>query len=322
MNRKHKLSAQDIGSIRELANKQRFSLGFAGDPPIANDILMILERLNIILLEFPVKAGSDKPAFSAVILCSEEDGESLVFIGLNTADYFDRQIFAIAHELYHYFTKTGSHLSRQEEQENDVVEAKANRFAAEFLFPEDVLRRQVFEEFKSYSLEEVQTKVLLRFIARLHCTWWLPYRSLVKRLWEIEAITKTQYQELYHVNERDPEGEYGRIGRSTQNDIFIMLNTATKTIGTSPRAIEIILRNFENNLIDEDMFANTLRLFNKSPADFGYKISISQDDIDEIHDFIESVVPSQTPSHHDSLDRFNVAVIATSGEIPKPGPHG
>jgi len=287
MNQKHELSALDIESIRQLAHDQRFALGFAGEPPLANDILMILEKLNIILLEFPIETESDKPAFSAVILCSQEGGEDLVFIGLNTADYYDRQIFAIAHELYHYFTKTGSHLSRQEGPEIDVVEAKANRFAAEFLLPEDVLRRRVLEEFKSYSLADIQTKVLLRFIARLHCTWWLPYRSLVKRLWEIKAITKRQYQELYRIDERDKEGEYGRIGRSTQSDIFSKLNTATKTIDTSPRAIETILRNFEDGLIDEDTFANTLRLFNKDPADFGYEILISQDDVDEIHDFIE-----------------------------------
>ncbi|NCA91854.1 ImmA/IrrE family metallo-endopeptidase [bacterium] len=287
MNRKIKLNAQDIESIRELARNTRFSLGFAGDPPIANDMYTILEKLNIILLEFPVEAESSKPTFCAVLLYSEEAGERLVFIGLNTADYYDKQMFAIAHELYHYFTKTGSHLSRQDGQENDIVEAKANWFAAEFLLPEDVLKRRVFEEFKSYSLVDIHTKVLLRFIARLHCTWWLPYRSLVKRLWEIQAITQQQYQELYHIKERDSQGEYGRIGRSTQSDVFIKLNTATKTIGSSPQAIETIVRNFENNLIDEDTFAKTLHLFNKSPADYGYEISISQDDMDEIHDFLE-----------------------------------
>lgn len=290
MYRKIKLSAQDIESIRKLARDERFTLGFSDDPPIANDIHTILDKLEIILLEIPIEAERGKPAFSAVILCSEDGGESLVFIGLNTADYFDKQIFAIAHELYHFFTKTGSHLSRQDGQEDDVVEARANWFAAEFLLPEDVLRRRVFEEFKSYSLITIQTKVLLRFIARLHCIWWLPYRSLVKRLWEIKAITEVQYQELYTIDERDPDGEYSRIGRSTQSDVFLKLNTATKTVGSSPRAIEIILRNFEDNLIDEDTFGRMLGLFKKSPADYDYEISISpddMDDMDEIHDFIE-----------------------------------
>lgn len=287
MNRKIKLSAQDIESIRELARTKRFALGFSDDPPIANDIQTILDKLEIILLEIPIEVECGKPAFSAVILCSEEGGKSLVFIGLNTADYFDKQVFAIAHELYHFFTKTGSHLSRQDGQDDDVVEAKANWFAAEFLLPGDVLKRRVFEEFKSYSLETVQLKVLLRFIARLHCTWWLPYRSLVKRLWEIQAITEQQYEELYQIDERDRNGEYFRIGKSTQIGDFIRLNTATKTIGSSPSAIETILRNFENNLIDEDTFAKILGLFDKSPSDFGYEISVSQDDLDELRDFLE-----------------------------------
>lgn len=284
---KNKLSVQEIELIRKLARDKRFALGFSDDPPIANDIFTIIDKLEIILLEIPIEAECGKPAFSAVILCSEEGGESLVFIGLNTADYFDRQIFAIAHELYHFFTKTGSHLSRHDAQEGDEIEAKANWFAAEFLLPEEVLRRRVFEEFKSYTLETVQTKVLLRFIARLHCVWRLPFRSLVKRLREIKAITEIQYKELYTVNERDPDGEYYRIGRSTQSDVFMKLNTAAKTVGTSPRAIETILRNFEDNLIDEDTFVRMLGLFKKSPADYGYEVSISQDDIDEIHDFIE-----------------------------------
>ncbi len=239
------------------------------------------------MLEFPIVAKKDKPAFSAVILCSQEGGESLVFIGLNTANYYDKQIFAIAHELYHYFTKTRSHLSRQEGEEHDAIEAKANRFAAEFLLPEDVLKSRIFEEFASYSLAKVQTKVLLRFIARLHCTWWLPYRSLVKRLWEIDSITKTQYEELYSIDEREMESEYSKIGNATDSDVFIKLNTVTNTIGTSPQAIETILRNFENNLIDEDTFVKTLSLFNKNPSDYGYDALILQDDIDEIHDFIE-----------------------------------
>ncbi len=272
MYRKIKLSTQDLESIRKLARDKRFEFGFSADPPVANDLGTILDKLGIILLELPIVAEQSNPAFSAVILCSEEGGESLVFIGLNTADFFDKQVFAIAHELFHFFTKTGSHLSRQDAEERDVIEAKANLFAAEFLLPDEMLKRRVFEEFKSHSLETVQTKVLLRFIARLHCSWWLPFRSIVKRLWEIKTITEEQYEELYAIDERDPEGEYGRIGRSTQGDVFLKLNIATMTVGSSPRAIETILRNFEDDLIDEDSFIRLLGLFQKRPADYGYEI--------------------------------------------------
>jgi hypothetical protein len=153
------------------------------------------------------------------------------------------------------------------------------------LLPETVLESIVLDEFKTSSLEKIQHKTLLRFIARLHCTWWLPYRSLVKRLQEIGAISSMQYEKLYAVNERDLEDEYGKTGLATNNEVFLKLNQPTKNIGTSPNIIEIIIRNFEDNLIDEDTFAETLSIFNRTPKEFGYEIIVSQDDIDELESF-------------------------------------
>jgi Zn-dependent peptidase ImmA (M78 family) len=279
------LNEVQVDEIRKLARDERQFLGFVGETPIANDIFTILDRLDIMLLEYPIESEDDRPAFSAAIMCSEEDDKILTFIGLNTADFYDKQIFAIAHELYHYYTKSGTHLSRLEDEEYSLIEAKANRFAAEFLLPETVLESIVLGEFKTSSLEKIHHKTLLRFLARLHCTWWLPYRSLVRRLHEISVISSQQYAELYSVNERDLQGEYGKIGQAINKEIFLKLNQSTKNIGTSPKEIEIIIRNFEDNLIDEDKFAKTLSLFNRTPEEFGYEIKASQEDIDELDAF-------------------------------------
>ncbi|MFZ2258810.1 MAG: ImmA/IrrE family metallo-endopeptidase [Clostridiaceae bacterium] len=208
--------------------------------------------------------------------------KKFTFIGLNTADYYDKQIFALAHELYHYYTKSGSHFSRPEDEDNTLIEVKANRFAAEFLLPETILESIVIHVFKTSTLKKIQHKTLLRFIARLQCTWWLPYRSLVRRLHEIDAILSTQYRALYSVDERELQGEYGKIGQAINKEVFLKLNQPTKIIGTSPDEIEIIIRNFEDNLIDEDKFRETLGLFNRTPDEFGYAIQVSPDDIDEL----------------------------------------
>lgn len=279
------LNEVQVDEIRKLVGDERRFLGFVGETPIANDIFTILDRLDIMLLEYPIESEGDRPAFSAAIMYSEEGDKKLTFIGLNTADFYDKQIFAIAHELYHYYTKSGSHLSRPEDEEGSLIEIKANRFAAEFLLPETVLESIVLDEFKTSTLEKVQHKTLLRFIARLHCTWWLPYRSLVKRMHEIGAISAEQYAELYSVDERDLQGEYGKIGQAINKEVFLKLNQPTKNIGTSPNEIEIIIRNFEDNLIDEDKFAETLSLFNRTPDEFGYEIKVSQEDIDELDAF-------------------------------------
>lgn len=281
------LNEFELEEIRKLARDERQALGFVGETPIANDIFTIIENLNIKLLEYPIESEGERAAFSAALMYTEEGEEELVFIGLNTADHFDKQIFALAHELYHFYTKTGSHLSRLEEEENNLIEAKANRFAAEFLLPESVLESIVLTEFKKSSLQELQTKTLLRFIARLQCTWWLPYRSLVKRLKEIEAISDSQYTQLYTVKERNLEGEYGRLGLAINREIFLKLNANTSNIGISPKDIEIIIRNFEDNIIDEDKFSETLHLFHKTPDDFGYEFAIADEDMDEFEDFFK-----------------------------------
>ncbi|MBK5262623.1 MAG: ImmA/IrrE family metallo-endopeptidase [Peptostreptococcaceae bacterium] len=276
------LNEVQVEEIRKLAKETRQSLSI-GEMPIANDIFTLLEQLNIKLLEYPIQSEGDKPAFSAAMMYSEENGEELVFIGLNTADYFDKQIFAIAHELFHYYTKTGSHLSRLSEEDDSLVEVKANRFAAEFLFSEVALKSIIIDEFKASKIEKVSEKAILRFIVRLQCTWWLPYRSIVKRLFEIGAISEGQYGKLYGINERNLDDEYGRMGLAFNEEVFKKLNSRTNSIGTSMKDIDIIVRNFEDGLISEDKLADTLSLFEKSPDDFGYGISVS--DEDEFDDF-------------------------------------
>lgn len=288
------LNEVQIEVIRKLARDKRQSLSITGETPIANDIFTILEQLDIILLEYPISSGDDRPAFSAAIMYSEENNKELVFIGLNTADYFDKQVFAVAHELYHYYTKTGSHLSRLDDIENNIIEAKANRFAAEFLFPEVALKSIVLDEFKTSKLEKISEKTLMRFIVRLQCTWWIPYHSIVKRLKEIGAISEEQYNKLYDVDERNLNGEYGKMGIAFNSEVYSKLNKKTNKIGTSAKDIEIIIRNFEDNLIDEDKFTDILSLFDKSPDDFGYKITVSDEDLDEIDAFF-----SRGDSHED-----------------------
>ena len=272
------LNEVQIEEIRKLAGKKRESLSIMTEMPVANDIFTILNQLNIKLLEYPIQSEGDRPAFSAAIMYSEEDGNELVFIGLNTADYFDRQIFAIAHELYHYYSKSGSHLSRLFDIDNNIVEAKANRFAAEFLLPEITLRSIIIEEFKSSKLQNASEKIILRFIARLQCTWWLPYRSIVRRLHEIGAISNEQYNRLYSIDERMLDAEYGRLGTAFNCEVFTKLNSRTDTIGTSMKDIEIIIRNFEDGLITEDKLVAALQLFDKSPDDFGYSVVVSDED--------------------------------------------
>lgn len=288
-----KLNEIQIEEICKLVKEKRRLLGYIGDTPIANDIFVILENLGIHLLEYPVKSDGEKQAFSAALMYSTEGDKELVFIGLNTSDYFDKQVFAIAHELYHFYTKTASHLTRLKEEEDSLIEVKANRFAAEFLLPESTLKSIIIDIFKKSSLKEVKINTLLRFIAKLQCDWWLPYRSIVKRLKEIDVISDAKYNQLYRINERDMNSEYARMGKGLNEEVFLKLNRATNNIGTSSKNIDIVIRNFEDNLIDEGQFNDILNLFGKKTDDFGYKIEVSPEDIDEFNNFFNGEVKNE-----------------------------
>jgi Zn-dependent peptidase ImmA (M78 family) len=282
------LNENQIEEIRRLASEVRSELTIDESTPIGNDIFFILERLDINLLEYPIKSDNDRPAFSAAIMHIEEEDSQLTFLGLNTADYADKQIFAIAHELYHFYTKTGSHISWLNEDENNLIEAKANRFAAELLLPQMVLQKIVDSEFNQAYFTSVHSKSIFRFIIRLHCTYWLPYRSIVRRLYEINMITHSLLEELYSINERDFSGEYGRIGLAMYKETFQHLNTKTLNIGTSAKLFDMIIRNYDNNLINEDQLAETLDLFDRHPTEFGYDIEIPSENMDEIVEYFGS----------------------------------
>ncbi|MEC2159381.1 ImmA/IrrE family metallo-endopeptidase [Virgibacillus halodenitrificans] len=270
MNNTARLSQEQAESVCKLASDHRNKLGFIDKIPLANHIYGILDELNIRLLQYPVKSEGKKPTFSSVLLYSEADEAEFTFIGLNSADYFDRQIFAIANELYHYYTNTGVHLSRLDDEKQSLGKAKAKLFAIEFLLPESELKRIAFNEQNDSILSGMPKKALLRFIARLHCTWVVPYRLLIEKLKEIQAISEKQYNQLHTVDERDLDGEYGMIGKAVNKEIFLMLNTITSNIGSTPNDIEVIIRNFEEYIIDEYNFINALKLLDRTPDEFGY----------------------------------------------------
>lgn len=283
------LSEFDLNEIQNLAKSKRQELGFIGRTPIANDIDIILEKLKIKLLKYPVYSGTEnRLAFSAAIIFSKENGDEYTFLGLNTADYYDKQVFAIAHELYHFYTRTGIHLSRVDTEHN-MIETRANRFAAEFLLPETEILNIIIDDFKKSSLLDISDKVLFRFIAKIHCDWWLPYRSIVKRLLEIGSISNEQYNRLYAIHERNIESDYYKTGLALNKNVFTMLNSISNEIGTNPPDIEVIIRNFENNLIDEESFNDLLNMFGKNPDDFGYKINVIESELDEFSDLFTLV---------------------------------
>ncbi|MCK9472009.1 MAG: ImmA/IrrE family metallo-endopeptidase [Bacilli bacterium] len=268
MSKNIELTEKQILTIKELANKTRKEIGLHTDVPVADHILRYLESKNIIICHYPFKDGLH---IDANITIFHTDNNPLEFIGLNSNLYYDEQIFALAHELYHYLTKSGLAYS-ENDKANESIEKMADRFAAELLLPEEVLKNIVIKTFNNQNLNEIYNLRILRFIALLQIEWWLPYRSVLKRLEEENLLTNEVVENLYKINHRDENSNYGKIFKSINPEIFTLLNSKSQNISISKNVMEVFIRNFEENIISEDEFIELLQIFGKSPLDFGFDL--------------------------------------------------
>lgn len=280
------LDEKQIYEVKKLASDTRQFFGALQNVPIGSDIRLLLEKNDILLCEYPYPDTEGTHTYGNITWFKTEE-DTITFIGLNTSSYYDEQIFAIAHEIYHYTTKTGKAYTPNMDYEDTLTEKQADRFAAELLLPVEALIDAVMGTFNDSDMYRISDNKVLRFIARIHCDWWLPYQSIVNRLYEEKIISEEQYERLYEIDCRSENGIYRRILKNTDSEISDLLNKKTKTVGVSNRVIETIISNYEDGFIDDDEFIETLTLFDKKPEDFGFEMLADIDD-DDLKDMFES----------------------------------
>lgn len=266
------LSNKERYELDELVEQKRdmYQLGMG---PLGDGIVRLATKLGIWMLYFPKETDSNHKPLSAMFLSSaEKNGDVLSFIGVNTAQPFDLQLFSIAHELYHFWEKKKDfYLCRDLENLKELRESKANQFAASFLLPSPTLK-QLIREKNDYELNLNNWKLskLLRFIATIHLEYKLPYRSIVRRLEEVDALTDSKlFEALWEQNERDLSSLYYKIAMSFDSDLFTLLNHKTKRIGADAQLLNYLMENFEKSLIGEDQLADELFLFGRKLDDYG-----------------------------------------------------
>lgn len=279
------LNEKQIYEVKNLASTARQLFGVYPNVPIGNDIKLLLEKNDVLLCEYPFPDTNGTHTYGN-ITWFKIDNDTITFIGLNTSSFYDEQIFAIAHEIYHYTTQTGKAYTPGIEYEDQVIEKQADRFAAELLLPAEALRTAVMETIGSTDMKDVSEARILRFVARIQCDWWLPFQAIINRLYEEGFIDISQHDRLYEIDCRNEDGIYRRILKNIDSEISELLNKRTKTIGVSNKVVETIISNYEDGLIDDDEFVRTLGMFDKDPEDFGFCMETEIDD--DLVDFFES----------------------------------
>lgn len=221
----NKLDSQTIDEIKTKA-RQKLNEYSKLNNVIGGQIFNILELDNKVLY-YPIE-DEEVWGFSDKI-------KDKSFVWINTAISYDKQVFAAAHELYHlWFDNRGEVIFKTniEETESSVKisenELKANRFAAEFLINEELL----LQEMRTYGLDK--NKIDIKDILFLSNLFIVPYKAMVKRLYEIKIFNYKRCSELMELSNQEIEVWRNRLG--------LYIPTRDNTIGLSnliDRAMEL-----------------------------------------------------------------------------------
>lgn len=221
---------------------------------IGGQIFSILELQNKVLY-YPIE-DEEVWGFSEKI-----KGRSFVWI--NTYIAYDKQVFAAAHELYHlWFEDNGEVILKKDIEEinnnEDVseIELKANRFAAEFLINEELL----LQEMRTYGIDK--SKINIKDILKLSNLFLVPYKTMVKRLYEVKLINKSIYAEFMEQSSEQIEIWRNRLGLS--------LPTRDNKIGLNS-LVDKAMELYENKKITREKLEYLLSFAKLSIEEMGIK---------------------------------------------------
>lgn len=235
------LSPSEIKQIKKQSKDSRGTYGVTA--PIGTNIFSLMEQNDDIVFQLQDFKNSELDAM--IIKYSLNSQKKYIII--NSDKPLINQVFAAAHEFYHYlFSFTGNTKDSIicSFSKNDIEEIKANRFAAEFLLPEEALKRELEDFFKYYpDFEDAPLHKQILFCFFIVEKYTIPLKATFYRLKE-EKITSTDFL-LEHYD-----------------DVKTILLDIVKDI---PRTKELYSK--RNNYIREPLYDLIPLLYNKGRLD-------------------------------------------------------
>ncbi|MGH4120880.1 ImmA/IrrE family metallo-endopeptidase [Clostridium sp.] len=247
--------------IKEILDKVNRCLGEykKSNRIIKEDVFKILE-MNCKTLYYPIK---DDDICGFVYKLKDHK-----IACINSSIPMEKQVFAAAHELYHILY---SDIENGEIVNSEVLDEKipanemskedfkANKFAAEFLVPEEVFRNEL-------SIRNIKKDFIeLKKIVELMDVFLVPYKTLVRRLYEIDYISLFKCNEF--LNEEDRKEDKGvmlwqkRLGLCKRN------NERTKEIKLD-KLVDMSLELYDKGQITYEKLNYLLGLSNLNPSEF------------------------------------------------------
>ncbi len=184
------LSASEIRQIKQQSKNSRGIYGV--NAPIGTNIFSLIAQNDDLI--FQLQSFKDSELDAMIIKYSQSSPRKYIII--NSEKPLINQIFAAAHEYYHYlFSFSGN--TRDSIvcsfSKNDKEEIKANRFAAEFLLPEEALKFEL-DSYEKYQapFDNLPLARQIAFCFTLVIKYALPLKAVLYRLKE-EHISSTDF---------------------------------------------------------------------------------------------------------------------------------
>lgn len=266
----NELSEIEVNEIKEFAREKLGNCRKSNDI-IGTQIFSILS-LHARVIYYPLGKGAPW-GFTRISGSRNDALLDKPFVAINSSIPVDCQVFAAAHELYHIWYEQNPDVLPSDllsEQNQEVSEKRANRFAAEFLVDEQLLRQEIdIYKIKRYTIKS---------ILQLASIFSVPYRTMVKRLYEISLISNSEADGLLFETE-DAIEKYKRIYS------FPSINADERI--TMDNLVELSVNAYEKGLISFEKLEYLLEMSNLSPKDLGIEKKASypfpsDDELDSI----------------------------------------
>jgi len=246
------LSDIEIETVKEQA-REKLGICRKTNDVIGTQIFSIL-GLYARVIYYPL--GKDAPwGFTRISGSTNDSGLEKPFVAINTSIPVPCQVFAAAHELYHIWYEQKPDVIPKDLLDEDDIETnekKANRFAAEFLVDENMLR----QEMTIYKIKEINIKAVLQ-LAELFS---VPYKAMVKRLYETGYIKTGEKESLLSETSESLERHrktYAFISGEADNRIAV------------DNLTELSVNAYKAGLITFEKFEYLLRICGLVPDDLG-----------------------------------------------------
>lgn len=193
------LTLNEIAEIKRLAREKRVDYASA---PMGTGVFNLIQRQSQEIRFELVSFESEKIDGMLYIPTS---GQERAYIILNSNKPLVNQVFTAAYEFYHYIKDYQVFKERPYICDfsilKDVNEKKACRFAAELLFPEEALKREINDYCRRLNIKEVKTldfAQIASFIIVMTVKYQMPLKAVIYRLAEEKYIGNVkEYIENY-----------------------------------------------------------------------------------------------------------------------------